>query len=62
MDRAHLPALPPCPGCGLSLPTNEPTEHYIDGRERCWHWSCAGKVTGAWPGRPVEVGPEAPEP
>jgi hypothetical protein len=23
-------------------------DHFIDCRERLWHWECAGRVLGAW--------------
>ncbi|MCP5059273.1 MAG: hypothetical protein GY937_21420 [bacterium] len=53
--------LPPCPGCGTSLPSDDPMDWHLDARERGWHWSCAAKVLAGWPERPEVVEPEGPD-
>jgi hypothetical protein len=40
--------LPPCPCCGKPLDSPWAVDHFIDSRERLWHWECAGRVLGAY--------------
>ncbi len=53
--------LPPCPGCGQDLPSDDPMDWHLDARERGWHWSCAAQVLAAWPGQPEQVEPSGPD-
>ena len=53
--------LPPCPGCGRPLPSDNPMDWHLDARERGWHWSCAAQVLAARPGRVERVEPQPPD-